>query len=419
MVTRKSGDGSRSADVGSDRPGSYVKVSGSRRRRKGRRGSTIPPSAAVAPDQARIVDTVAETEDERTSDLGDDAVDDLRRGSKPASNRPRNELGPLGIDDIRSDPPANTLGSDRPRESLRVVEINASEQPRSKLFDDEDDEVDEADRELARQYEIDDASLGESDVRASARPQAGGLVLRDPFEAEESRQSLSSVLGARASLRPSPPPEGAKKDAASVLWWLVVASLVAIIAAAGAIAAREQFGDKREVAAPEPVAPERPAPAAERIQPPPVSFGTPQTIEAKPEATPVDLKRVEAKPSEPRQPASPSPPTVVQAAHSAAVRAGAAGTSHATGATSALRPSASGPAASAVKPSAEVKPKPKPAPSYAPGYGKSIEGASYAPGYNPSTPEPSAEEDRAKPSAAPAAEAQESAPEGLPINPYE
>ncbi|HEX5660104.1 MAG TPA: hypothetical protein VFX59_23070 [Polyangiales bacterium] len=465
MATRKSEDGSRSADAGSDRPGSYVKVSGSRRRRK-RRGSTMPPPG-VAGDEARIVDTVGEAqveergfsareqEEERIADRGV-AVDDLRRGSKPSSNRPRKELGPLGIDDIRSEPPANSVGSDRPR-TLNVIEINASESPRveasgfsvreqhndpfgeeittespvSSLFDDEDDEepVPDMDRELAAEYALDDLRPAESDVRVSLQPVRDMLALRDEYELDDQRHSLSSVLGARPSLRPSPRPEMPSRDSASVLWWLVVAALVGIIAAAGAIAAREQFASE-----PEPEL--EPAPVAapvvvEAIKPKPVSFGTPQTAPALPAATVEPAKvepKVEARPanSGPHAPASPSPPRGVPAAQSAAVRAGAPYTTVVTGAASATKPNVPAPSASAVKPS-ERKPKPAvvakpaaaeaPASNYAPGYGKSLEGTAYAPGYNPAQPAPAPA--RGKPNLAPAAETRDNELPGLPINPYE
>ncbi|HEY6881154.1 MAG TPA: hypothetical protein VI299_24175, partial [Polyangiales bacterium] len=261
MATRKSGDGN--ANVGSDRPGSYAKVSGSRRKRKGRR-STTPPPAPASLDDASIVDTVGESDDGR-SELGSTSVDDLRRPSRPTSNRaPRKELGPLGIEDIRSDPPSHGLGSDPPRQGsdrpragsdaprLNVVEINASQAPRSRLFDEDDelDEVDENDRELARQYEID---AGPSERRASQRPARHGLaIVDDVYDPQEATHSLSSVLGARPSLRPSPKPDKEQADPASLMWWLVVSALVAIIAAAVVIAAREQFGAP-ERAASEPV----------------------------------------------------------------------------------------------------------------------------------------------------------------------
>jgi hypothetical protein len=436
MATRKSEDGSRSADAGSESPGSYVKVSGSRRRRK-RRGSTMPPPReSAASDAPRIVDTVGESEDDEPSAESGIVVDDLRRGSKPSSNRPRKEIGPLGIDDIRSQPPANSVGveargpsareqiSDRPR-TLNVVEINASEAPRpdpfgeevittlspvSQLFGDEDEDADvsDSDRELAREYALDDLRAPEQDERVSLQSVRDVLERRDSYEAIDNRHSMSSVLGARPSLRPSSPMPEKPRDGASVLWWLVVAALVGIIAAAGAIAAREQFADEAEPAAP--VAAPEPAPSApvvEVVKRPAVSFGTPQTAEA----IKVKVEPAASENDAPRTPASPSPPNVVPPAQSAAVRAGAPYTSAVTGAASANKPNTVAPGASAVKPT-ERKAKPvKPAePSYAPGYGKPLEATGFAPGYNPpANVEPAPESTPAKPAET----------EALPINPYE
>jgi hypothetical protein len=443
MATRKSEDGSRSADAGSESPGSYVKVSGSRRRRK-RRGSTMPPPRDSAASEApRIVDTVAEVEQEPGVEVGI-AVDDLRRGSKPSSSRPRKEIGPLGLDDMRTEPPASSVGSDRPR-TLNVIEINASEAPRhdpfgeeittlapaSRLFEDEDEEpVSDTDRELAREYALDDLRPAEQDEPVSLQAVRDVLQRRDSYEALDDRQSMSSVLGARPSLRPSSPMPEKPRDGASVLWWLVVAALVGIIAAAGAIAAREQFASDGEaepaVAPPEPVVS---APVVEVVKPRPVSFGTPQTAAVKIEPT-VEVggsgARSEAAGAQdiaPRSPASPSSPSVVPAGQSAAVRAGAPYTSAVTGAASAAKPSPSDPGASAVKPT-ERKTKPakamtseaEPA-SYAPGYGKPLAGPGFAPGYNAA--EPAADSKRGKPDLTPAPEARDNELPGLPINPYE
>jgi hypothetical protein len=478
MVTRKSGDGSRSAaEVGSDRPGSYVKVSGSRRRRK-RRGSTMPPpQESPSLDESRIVDTVGESDDGRGSDPGGDLVDDLRsahargeRGSQPSSNRPRNQIGPLGIEDLRAEPPANSVGSDRPH-TLNVVEINASESPRhdpfgdeittqspsANLFEQEDEEEEEdpvsaLDRELAREYALDALKPAEPENdpendhdRPSLLSVRDMLARREEYDTQEARHSLSSVLGARPSLRPSPQPER-PRDSASVLWWLVVAALVAIIAAAGAIAAREQFAKQEEELAPvapvqEPVA----EPVVEASKPPAVSFGTPQTPEpAKPEpvaatpADPVAPSKAAQEANRPRTPASPAAPSVVPPSQSAAARAGGPNTSVATGAAATARPVEPGPAASAVKPiAAKAKPAPAqpraepaaptppPAAGYAPGYGKALDGTAYAPGYGPATEpskpalRPGPDATRGKPNLAPANESRDNELPGLPINPYE
>ncbi len=420
MVTRKSGEGPRNADVGSDRPGSYAKTSGSRKKRK-RRGSTEPPPPPSSSlEQRSVVDTIGYEDRTSDPDLASDLVDDLRRGSKPSSNRPRKELGPLGIEDVRGGP-AHASGSDRPR-VMKVVEINASEAPRrdpfgdeittespvSALFGDDEDqaEVPEHDRELAPPYGRDDRDPGD------------GLVLRTPsrhpltrhqedYDPHEPTHSLSSVLGARPSLRPTPhPPQ--QRDAASFLWWLVVIALVAIIAAAGAIAAREQFANESEPTAnPASAAPAWPEPAAPVVsRPPVVAYGTPQTAEPpKQPQAPV------------RTPAKATAPNVVPPAQSAAVRPGAPYTSSGTGAASAARPNASGPAASAVKPTEQPKPKPvvrpsqPPAANYAPGYGKPVGSAAYAPGY-------SSDAQRGKPDLAPAPDSRREV-EGIPVNPYE
>jgi hypothetical protein len=472
MATRKSGDGSRNADVGSERPGSYAKVSGSRRRRKGRRGaSSIPPAddagaAGVASrgrGSAPVVDTVGESDDGRISDLGDDnAVDDLRRPSKPSSNRaPRKEVGPLGMEDIRSEPPANTVdpSSLPPRERVpsdsphvKVVEINSaasrSERRHTQLeVDDEREDTEpevrrypslpeRSDQELAREYDLDASAIGR-DIRASMRPARTSLARLDaPYGAQDAPHSLSSVLGARPSLRPSPPPEK-QRDAASILWWLVVSGLTAIIAAAVTIAAREQLRPQEEsaVAPVADVAPAPPTPALERL-PPPVSFGTPQT-------TPKPLPDKPPPPKEPRSAATPSAAAVVPAANSAAVRPGAPGTSAVTGAAATARPvNPTGPRASAAKQVAShkaavaapakqsVAPPAGPAieaerapaePGYAPGYSKEINPAtSYAPGYSSKpTLRPAPDAERGKPNLVPMRETTETELPGLPVNPYD
>src|SRR5689334_15582207 len=119
MATRKSGDGSRDADEAGASPGSYAKVSGSRRKRK-KKGRSMPPSApppgsthvrsSGPEDLEDVVDTEGvDTSDEvgrqtqpdwgtATRDERDMPVDDLRR--KPISSRaPKKPIGPLGMDE--------------------------------------------------------------------------------------------------------------------------------------------------------------------------------------------------------------------------------------------------------------------------------------------------------------------------------
>ncbi|MDB4971892.1 MAG: hypothetical protein JWN48_233 [Myxococcaceae bacterium] len=332
MATRKSGDGSRGMDASEgERPGSYAKTSGSRRKRKLKKGrSSAPPSPSSAPPYERVdesteqplgfdaldaLDVEGEEVEQRRLDrttqpewgaASPDLVDDLRR--KPSSSRaPRKQLGPLGMDDAapdaisRSSQPAriSTPRPTSPSGRLNVVEINPTEQ----LSDNSNHEPygeepsnDPFGDPFANQLEPSEPPG--PPPRSLAPAAAPSLRAQDPqYALEEAwlspelgpRPSLSSVFGARVSLRPSPPPP---PSSVSALWWVVVSLLSAIIVAAGVIAVREAqraeesagsgHGDALDVpgetgdrarepvaeGAPEPAVQEAPEPAAQEAPAP-------------------------------------------------------------------------------------------------------------------------------------------------------
>jgi cytoskeletal protein RodZ len=313
MATRKSGDGSRGADEAGVSPGSYAKVSGSRRKRK-KKGRSMPPSAPPAGSTAvlasgqpladsfeDVVDTEGvDTSDEvgrqtqpdwgtATRDERDLSVDDLRR--KPTSSRaPRKPLGPLGMDEapaesVRDSEPAKKLSSPLPpapagsvATRMRVIEINPPESANNNASWGDEDAGDAGDDE-ADDPSSDEFELGPGpDVQAPREHQdprdsrhdvealGGGRAADNHNEREDDdelsrilderlrdshapRHSMSSVLGARASLRPSPPPPPEKL---SPIWWLMVTLLSAIIIAAGIIAFREATHRSEQAEAPAP-----------------------------------------------------------------------------------------------------------------------------------------------------------------------
>lgn len=360
MATRKSGDSSRGpssrgpgssdadeTDAGAS-PGSYVKVNSSRRKKR-KRGRSVPPSVPPAGGVASLAgesseaafDDVVDTEGEDTTDdrgrrtapeWGVDparpedqhAVDDLRRRSSSSRALHRSH-GPLGMDDTRSDP-SRDVGDSReqrlsplppsrtPSGRMNVVEINpptsdntngsyGDEDPSSYelaelgregagepggLFD--EDELRELAAERLREERYLSA-LERDPLLRSARPEPryrddalryGGrdddedidrIIEARLAESAEPRHSLSSVLGARASLRPSPPPP---PDKTSLLWWLIVLALTGIIVTAGVIA----VGEAKRKGLSEPVAaPTREAPVA-----PPASPAEPGTAAPGPAA---------------------------------------------------------------------------------------------------------------------------------------
>jgi hypothetical protein len=201
MATRKSGDGPRGADEADVSPGSYAKVSGSRRKRK-KKGRSMPPSAPpsgateiLTPRESLHdgLEDVVDTEGVDTSDpqpgrhaesewgagRGDErdlSVDDLRR--RPISSRaPRRPHGPLGMEDAPAEPEvhadlrsraeepspsrsaAQKLSSPLPPTPaaagsparMRVVEINPPETDNTNALwgDEEDQEQDSDEFELS------------------------------------------------------------------------------------------------------------------------------------------------------------------------------------------------------------------------------------------------------------------------------
>lgn len=196
MATRKSGDGSRGADEAGVSPGSYAKVSGSRRKRK-KKGRSMPPSAPPPGSTALLVsgrddlEDVVDTEGVDTSeevgrqtqpdwgtatrDERDMPVDDLRR--KPTSSRaPKKPHGPLGMDEpvgegqlqpdavrrISSPVPPSSAGSAAGR--MRVIEINPPESANNNTRWGDEDEAEASDDEGGEQdsdeFELDTSASG-------------------------------------------------------------------------------------------------------------------------------------------------------------------------------------------------------------------------------------------------------------------
>jgi hypothetical protein len=239
MVTRKSDDGPP-ADKSAARPGSYVKISGSRRRRKGKKqgagaatASSVSP--AMPPDGAK--------------DGDDDAlpygIDDLRPSKAPSANRPSwRPPGPLGMDERRVDA-ADAEEHPIAPEPDKMAQValppaggpdNHNQSLTEGLPPEQQAEIDE---ELARQLsEAPPPRALPRDigaVRQAVQPR-DDMRPANLIGDEVPRHSLSSVLGARPSLRPSPVPPPTRF---SLMLWVAIAVLVAIIAAAIVVAVRE------------------------------------------------------------------------------------------------------------------------------------------------------------------------------------
>lgn len=260
MASRKSESGKRGVSPHSERPGSYVKVSGSKRRRKARKGRSerpsVPPSGVQTVDLADAgTDVVASTpsaaleatasvrpEPQPPSDDDACAVDDLRSSRTRPVQRP---LGPLGLDEpgvvkpelthvaqvrlqvvelpppaAASAPPAERAprGEARARAITGELEFRAP----SGSFEQaviEDGAADGADMDPLR--EMDEAL-------ALARHSLNSISLAP-------RDSLSSVLDARPSYRASPQPEDRSSKWA---WGALLSMLCLIIGAAGVVAVR-------------------------------------------------------------------------------------------------------------------------------------------------------------------------------------
>lgn len=317
MVTRKS-DGGPPAGKDAARPGSYVKISGSRRRRKGKKqGAGAAAASSASPTAPR---------GEIGKDADDDAlayaVDDLRRPKAPSGPRPSwRPPGPLGMDEPRID----AAGAEEhpvagAPETLQQVGLRATGEPDNHnqapsdgLTPEQQAQIDE---ELARQLsEPPPPRVDPPRDPDAVRP---AVLLRDevhpviPLGEEVARPSLSSVLGARPSMRPSPAPPPTR---ISLLMWIAIAVLVAIIAAAAVVAVRETLRG-------EPV-PTRSEPAARPLLPstPPVLHRmtpiAPETLLAPSPApagtdtkvVPTAPKHLPARPVRLRRPAAaPSPP---------------------------------------------------------------------------------------------------------------
>ena len=362
MATRKQGDGSRGMDDGSDRPGSYAKSMGSRRKRKGKKGrSSIPPAGVDASDRLSDapLDSVEQAIDaldvegeeverhaagrvtkpdwgELGSELGanDNSVDDLRR--KPSSSRAlaRRPVGPLGMEDAQqrepSAPPHLSTPAPSPSGRMKVVEINATEpgrEPRESLEPGPHPFGDPfADEPMGSEPPKSEhvPSVAPVVARPSRERLSRERLMREQAAAEDAwreaesaqRPSMSSVFGARASIRPSPPPPVA--SSVSILWWVVVCALTAIIIAAGVIALRES--NKQDVArapeTPTPAidepAPAEPAPtdvAVKPIETPEPSAPVPAAIEAAKPTTPASVTPV-SKPASVAAAPTPSKPVV-------------------------------------------------------------------------------------------------------------
>jgi len=317
MATRKSRDGSRGMSGSSDRPGSYAKSNGSRRKRKGKKSgrATLPPESSMPPGMGiesseQAIEDALDIEGEEVerhpraritqpelSPVNDNAIDDLR--TRPSSDRAiRTPVGPLGMHDAKVSSPqrASTPRPVGATQRLNVVEINA---PSQRPQDDDRDRYESSGDPFGEPFEHDVPSSSpppsnESQrPRASMRPSASAqLALQDVWRASEppGRPSMSSVFDARTSMSPSSRPPHASST--SLIGWFLVAAMSTIIVAAGVIAWREHET--------KPVARE-----ARPVQPP-----AEPTNEAKVEAAPSSAKT----PTEPvRTDATPAPKAVVAA----------------------------------------------------------------------------------------------------------
>lgn len=496
MATRKSGDGSRGADEAGVSPGSYAKVSGSRRKRK-KKGRSMPPSApppgstavlaSGRDDLEDVVDTEGvDTSDEvgrqtqpdwgtATRDERDMPVDDLRR--KPTSSRaPKKPLGPLGMDEpavegqlqpdavrkIASPLPPAPAGSGAAR--MRVIEINPPESANNNATwgdEGEGEDEDEGSDEPRSDQDSDEFELGagssgtregynplDDDAAGAHATQALGATREADNQNEREddaelsrilderlrdshapRHSMSSVLGARASMRPSPPPPPEKL---SPIWWLMVTLLSTIIIAAGVIAFRES--QKTEpIAAPAPVrapappaAPKASGPSPYDVRNPPSSNGhNSATITSAPSAFPTPAAKappertiLRSPPEENVPPAATKTPVAAPPVTNTAPKAAAPTTpstpSAAATTTPAAKPAPVRAAVPAIKPA--VRPRPTPAGS-APTSGAEPAPASEAerPVGGASQPEPAPS---TAPEPAPPAQPRPIEEGRLPINPY-
>lgn len=252
MAAQKSGDGLPLANAVEQRPGSYAKISGARRARKGNpRPASVsgssPPADVELEGSAGVLDD-------------GDAVDiaQVNSASRSSPRPPRRAPGPLGMGEERIDdegsqpaPPteAQPGGARVVSSRLKVIEINPA---------DEGSEVDEPRQPKLALPPPQRAPIAEDDVGAewpAAAATSSALAIAD----EASRPSLSSVFDARPSLRPSPPPPVPKSSPA---WWLVVSLLSAIIAAAGIVALRESLDSEPVPRAPVTATRTVPGPAA-------------------------------------------------------------------------------------------------------------------------------------------------------------
>lgn len=310
MATRKSDGGPPDDDKGAARPGSYVKISGSRRRRKGKKqgaGTMSNASAARSAVDERGSAPPAGEHDEGGDDSFDYAVDDLRpsRTSPSPSRQSWRPPGPLGMNAGRADESGERSGA--AQKGPEAVLHGPTASPAGAAPGDSAARSATDGLTPAQRVQIDEElyrELSEPPPRASspdASPVRPAVLIRD--EAHQSvligeevpRHSLSSVLGARPSLRPSPPAPAPGR--AALVWWVGVALLVGIIAAAAAVAVRERLHEDVAQQAPSsevqgsnqaPVVPREPAVLA--------PFA-PEALLAAPPAPPAQARDVGAAPA--------------------------------------------------------------------------------------------------------------------------
>jgi hypothetical protein len=187
--------------------------------------------------------------DEGGDDAFDYSVDDLRpsRTAPSPSRQSWRPPGPLGMDAARGDESGERAVSGQKKpdastpEQKQPATAASDSAARSATFGLTPEQRAQIDDELYRE-------LSEPPPRTStpdASPVRPAVLIRE--EARQSvligeevpRHSLSSVLGARPSLRPSPPAPGPGRGA--LIWWVGIALLIGIIAAAAAVAVRERL----------------------------------------------------------------------------------------------------------------------------------------------------------------------------------
>ena len=333
MATRNNGDDPPSEKGPGERPGSYVKIAGSRRRRRGRKSAPSVRPLSASEGQQPLDRAVGESERGSTplDAQFEPAVDDLRAVHSPSSRAPRRSHGPLGMEDAHSE--RATAPEPTPSVAhVRVIEVNTpprasdntNAQPGSHASVRAD--LSAAPSHASTSHppaasvtpadgDGDDRFASEEELPApepqpSPEPVPAARLVGHELPSDHAfgsghpdatpRRGFSSVLNARASMRPSPPPP----PRSALGWWLVILLLTGIIVAAVVVAVRERMDDDARAA--EPVREEVPAPAAERVAPQPAVTPNPEPTEVAPEA-PVSIADAAATTTDDAGAARPEP----------------------------------------------------------------------------------------------------------------